>query len=138
MSTDKLRDGLRMIGEGFITLSAALDVVKSEPVSEPVKEEKAAPKTKAKPKAPKKSKAAPEQEEFDFEENDFDGLDEEQTEEDAPAVTEIELRNALLELARAHGKEKAYACLEKFGAKKVNELDESDYGKVHAYILKQM
>ncbi len=94
--------------------------------------------------APKKSKTkkAPEPEpveddsdivdvsEMKMEEDSFDDLEFEDEKQDEPVVTAIDLRYALVDYAKQNGKEAAYKVLGKFGAKRVDDLKESEYSKV--------
>lgn len=76
--------------------------------------------------------------EMKMQEDDFENLDfeEEKEEAPAPAITAIDLRYALVDYAKKNGKDAAYAVLGKFGAKRVDDLKESEYPKVLAALKK--
>lgn len=65
-------------------------------------------------------------------EDDFGDLLDDEEEEAEEEITEQVLRSKLVDFAKAKSKDEAYKVLGKFGAKKVQDLKPSQYGKVHS------
>lgn len=85
-----------------------------------------------------RAQASEEEDENEEDTDDLAGIGEEEEDdlaevEEKPApVTSETLRSMLVEYAQKHSKDKAYAVLAKFGAKKVADLKPESYAKVQA------
>jgi hypothetical protein len=136
----KCAEAMSLFEEAFLQDEGA-----SDPAPAPVSEKAArapAAKTTAKPKAsPKPAPPADEAEDEAADESsedeatdDLDGVEDEAA---APEkVTKDSLRKNIVAYAKANGKTKAYALLEKFGAKNVDGLKEKDLEKVNTLVVK--
>ena len=97
-------------------------------------EEKPKPKTtrkrKSRAKVTKKTETATHVE-AETPKDDFEATAEPEVE---TKIDSDMLKKQLVAFAKAKGKAKAFAVLEKYGASKVADLKESDYGKVYAEV----
>lgn len=129
-------------GESELTQEPATTAVespKAEAKTEPAKKARKSPAPKAAPKVEEPESEEDESEETEdageeSEGDDFEGMEDEA--EEAPAITKDQLRKNIVAYAKKHGKPKAYALLEKFGAKNVDGLKDKDLEKVNDQIQK--
>lgn len=119
----KLSEGLELIGTGFLSLAEAF----GKEVSSAQEIEAAAPQLNN--GAVKKEKVKKEKVETKAEAKTEE---KEVKSEGKNEITEDMLRTALVEFATNNTKDKAYAILGKYGAKKVNELKKEDFPRVLA------
>lgn len=131
----KLAEAASLFQEHFDQASTTPALAASTaPEKAPVKPAAATKPAATKPAAAK-PKAAPVVEE-PAEEIADEADDLADVEDETPAVTKDEVRKSLVAYAKKHGKEKAYALLEKHGSKNTEGLKEEVLPKVMAEIQK--